>query len=445
MGYYEEVLELAVRILSVTPGSPAELAGITADGSILSINGEPILDEIDYQALSVEKTLTVLVRQGYEDRRFLIEKDEWEPLGLSLDETEAMKPRHCRNHCLFCFVDQLPKGMRSTLYVKDDDWRLSLMMGNYVTLTNVSDSEFDRIIARRASPLYISVHATNPEVRCRMLRNPNAGKLMEQLRSFKENGLEYHCQIVLCPGINDGPILKQTIDDLISLWPSSRSVAIVPVGLTKHRDGLAQLARFDRDSAGQLLDLVHEWQEQCLRELGTRFVFPSDEFFCLSGREVPSDEEYEDYPQIENGVGLLRQLEHSCRESFDYLLPDRRPVTRKKRILVPTGVSAHSFIEQLYRRYAPESTFVDVVAVPNRFFGETITVTGLIVGQDLIHTLKGRECDEIWLADTMLRDRTDCFLDDITLEEVRTALNRKIRVVPNDGESLIRALWEMEE
>ena len=190
---------------------------------------------------------------------------------------------------------------------------------------------------------------------------------------------------------------------------------------------------------------MHEWQERCLREVGTRFVFPSDEFYCLSGREVPADEEYEDYPQIENGVGLLRQLEQGCHESFDSLLPDCKPVIRKKRILVPTGVSAHDFIERLYRRYAPVDTEVDVVSVPNRFFGETITVTGLIVGQDLIHTLKGRDCDEIWLADTMLRDRTDCFLDDITLEEVRTALNRKIRVVPNDGESLIRALWELEE
>jgi len=445
MGDYEEVFELAVRILSVTPGSPADRAGIRADGMILSINDEPILDEIDYQALSVETKLSIMVRQGAEDRCFPINKDEWEPLGLSLDETEAMKPRHCRNHCLFCFVDQLPKGMRSTLYVKDDDWRLSLMMGNYVTLTNVSDSEFDRIIARRASPLYISVHATDPEVRCRMLRNPSAGKLMDQLRAFKENGIEYHSQIVLCPGINDGPVLKQTVDDMISLWPSSRSVAIVPVGLTKHREGLAHLTRFDRESAGQLLDLVHEWQERCLRELGTRFVFPSDEFFCLSGRDLPSDEEYEDYSQIENGVGLLRQLEEGCREAFDYLLPDPRPEINKKKIVVPTGVSAHGFIERLYHRYAPENITVDVIAVPNRFFGETITVTGLIVGQDLIHSLRGLECDEIWLADTMLRDRTDCFLDDITLDEVRAALNRKIRVVPNDGESLIRALWDLEE
>ena len=437
---------MAVRILSVSPGSPAGRAGIRAGDQIVSINKEPILDEIDYQALSIEKKLIVVTRNNlYEEHVFQVEKDDWEPLGLSLDETEAMKPRHCCNHCLFCFVDQLPQGMRSTLYVKDDDWRLSLMMGNYVTLTNVSDKEFDRILARRASPLYISVHATDPDVRCRMLRNPNAGKLMDQLRAFKENKLEFHCQIVLCPGINDGSILKKTIDDLISLWPSARSVAVVPVGLTKHREGLAVLKQFDRDSAGMLLDTMHDWQKQCLSELGTRFVFPSDEFYCLSGREVPTDEEYEGYPQIENGVGLLRQLEHGCKEAAEDLLSDAMPELPSRKILVPTGVSAHRFIEKLYHRYAPKNTTVEVIVVPNRFFGETITVTGLIVGRDLIHTLKGRDCDEIWLADTMLRDRTDCFLDDITLEEVQRSLNRKIRVLPNDGESMIRALWELED
>ena len=436
---------MAVRILSVSSGSHAERAGIQAGDDIVSINQEPILDEIDYQALSAEKRLTVVTRNGKEEQRFIITKGEWEPLGLSLDETEAMKPRHCCNRCLFCFVDQLPQGMRSSLYIKDDDWRLSLMMGNYVTLTNVSDKEFDRLLARRASPLYISVHATDPEVRSRMLRNPNAGKLMNQLRALKENGLDFHSQIVLCPGINDGAVLKRTVDDMISLWPSARSVAVVPVGLTKHREGLAKLKRFDRESAGDLLDAVHEWQQRCLRELGTRFIFPSDEFYCLSGRELPSNEDYEDYPQIENGVGLLRQLEQGCRISYEELPADCRREISPRRILVPTGVSAHDFIEKLYQRYAPKNTAVEVVAVPNRFFGETITVTGLIVGQDLISSLKGRDCDEIWLADTMLRDRVDCFLDDITLDEVRTALNRKIRIVPNDGESLIRALWELEE
>ena len=436
---------LAVRILSVTPGSPADQAGIRAEDLILSINGEPVLDEIDYQALSAEKKLIVVTGNNSKESNFEINKAEWEPLGLSLDETEAMKPRHCCNRCLFCFVDQLPQNMRSTLYVKDDDWRLSLMMGNYVTLTNVNDKEFSRILARHASPLYISVHATDPDVRSRMLRNPNAGKLLEQLRAFKEKGLEFHSQIVLCPGINDGQVLKQTIDDLVSLWPSARSVALVPVGLTKYRAGLTQLKRYDRDSAAALLDLVQTWQDHCMLELGTRFVFPSDEFFCLSGRELPQDAEYEDYPQIENGVGLLRQLEQGCREAAEDLLSNGKPKVPPRRILVPTGVSAHSFIEKLYHRYAPENTDVNVIAVPNRFFGETITVTGLIVGQDLIHTLKGKDCDEIWLADTMLRDRTDCFLDDVTLQEAQTALSRKIRVIPNDGDSLIRALWELED
>ena len=441
----KEVGFVAIRIQSVSPGSPAAAAGINAGDHILSINKEPVLDEIDYQALSAEEKLTVTVSNGQVEREFLIVKDEWEPLGLSLDETQAMKPRHCCNHCLFCFVDQLPRGMRETLYVKDDDWRLSLMMGNYVTLTNVSEKEFKRILARRASPLYISVHATDPDVRCRMLRNPNAGQILEQLRSLKNNGLEFHCQIVICPGINDGAILEKTVDDLISLWPSARSVALVPVGLTMHRDGLARLKQFDRNSAGMLLERASVWQQQCLKELGTRFVFPSDEFYCLSGHGLPTDEEYEDYPQIENGVGLLRQFEQGCREAAEDLLSSERPEIPPRRILVPTGTSAHDFMEKLYHFYAPENTSVDVVAVPNRFFGETITVTGLIVGQDLIYSLKDRDCDEIWLPDTMLRDRTDCFLDDVTLEEVRSALGKKVRVIPNDGESMIRALWGLED
>ena len=437
---------LSIRIYAVSPGSPAEKAGIQPDERIISINGEPVTDEIDYQALSTAEKLTLRIEQHEGIREIEIRKHEWEPLGLCLDETEAMKPRHCRNRCLFCFVDQLPPGMRETLYVKDDDWRLSLMMGNYVTLTNVSDEEFKRILDRKASPLYISVHATDPFVRCNMLRNRNAGILMERLQCLKENGLQFHCQIVLCPGVNDGSVLDRTIEDLASLFPASQSLAIVPVGLTKHRQGLADLKGFDACSARELIGIVRNYQQRFFREIGTRFVYPSDEFYCICGEPIPENREYEDYPQIENGVGMLRLLEQECEEAYDYLFADGFPATVKnRRLLIPTGVSAQPFIERLAKRYAPAGTTVSVIAVENRFFGKTITVTGLIVGRDLIDALKEMPCDQILLCDTMLRENTDRFLDDTTLEEVSRKLNRPVRVIPNNGESLIRALWGMED
>ena len=447
MVYYGcEVFCLSVRILAVTPGSAAEKAGIRPDDWILSVNGVQIQDEIDYQALTAAEIIRVEIETSTRTvRTFNIRKEEWEPLGLCLDETEAMKPRHCRNRCMFCFVDQLPQGMRETLYVKDDDWRLSLMMGNYVTLTNVDEKEFERILDRKASPLFISVHATDSEIRCRMLSNPNAGTLMERLKRLKANGLQFHCQVVLCPGINDGETLKRTIEDLAGLFPASQSLAIVPVGLTMHRQGLCKLMGFNRESAKELLREIHGYQKKYLREIGTRFVFPSDEFYCICGESIPEDNEYEDYPQIENGVGMLRQLERECEEAAEYLLSESVPFPEGRRILIPTGTSAQPFIKQLTMKYAPEGTEVEVVAVPNRFFGETITVTGLIVGQDLIHTLKDIGSDEILLCDTMLRENTDCFLDDTTLEEVQAALNRPVRVVQNNGEALIRALWNLED
>lgn len=437
---------MSVRIFAVSEGSPAEKAGIGAEDRIISINGEAITDEIDYQALSAVTRLEIEYQHRDEVRKAFVRKAEWEPLGLRLDEREAMKPRHCRNRCLFCFVDQLPEGMRETLYVKDDDWRLSMMMGNYVTLTNVNEQEFDRIIARKASPLFISVHATDPQTRCEILHNKNAGSLMSRLSRLKDNGLEFHCQIVLCPGVNDGTVLNKTIEDLASLWPASRSLAIVPVGLTKHREGLASLKGFDAESARRLLSEVSEYQKRFLKELGTRFVFPSDEFYCICGEPLPENEAYEDYPQIENGVGMLRLLEQECEEAYEFLFPDgNNGKSDPETILIPTGTSAQPFIKKIVDRYKPERTVAHVIPVINRFFGETITVTGLIVGRDLIDTLSGIPCDRILLCDTMLRDQTDRFLDDTTLDEVSLALHKPICIVRNNGESLIRALWKMEE
>ena len=436
---------LAIPILSVTSRSPADKAGVRAGEKLESVNGEKIIDEIDYQALTSASRLTLdLIDPEGNPRQVFIYKSPWEPLGLCLDETVALKPRSCRNHCLFCFIDQMPKGMRNTLYVKDDDWRLSMMMGNYVTLTNVDDREFVRILERKASPLFISIHATDPETRIRLLRNPHAGNLMERLRLLRDHGIQFHGQVVLCPGINDGDILARTIEDTASLFPAACSLAIVPIGMTSHREGLTPMQCVTPEKAEEVIRLCESFQEQYLRDFGTRFVFPSDEFYCIAGKPLPEDNDYEDYPQIENGVGMLRLLEKECESAADEEAADSassadQPV-HGERLIIPTGVSAQPFIRDLAERYAPPGTSVEVIAVPNRFFGESITVTGLIVGRDLVDALKSHTFDRVLISGTMLREQTDRFLDDMTLEEVRQLVGKPITVVANTGDAFIRAL-----
>ena len=436
-----------IRILSVSPSSPAEKAGIRPGESIVSINGEQVIDEIDFQALIIHPHLEMKIAdQNGSVRPVTVAKSRWESLGVVLDETVILKPRSCRNHCIFCFIDQMPKGMRRSLYVRDDDWRLSLMMGNYVTLTNVDDEEFARILRRKASPLYISVHATDPEVRCRMLRNPNAGNILERLTAMKNHGLQFHAQIVLCPGYNDGKILKKTLEDLASLWPSALSVAIVPIGVTKFRDKLTQIPCVDQEGAEQLTRELGRFQERCLKEFGTRFAFLSDEFYCIAGMDMPKEEIYEDYPQIENGVGMIRQFEEECEEAFLELSEKEIPRPEHTiRLAIPTGVSVAPHIEKLCERYAPSWAKTEVIPVVNRFFGETITVTGLIVGTDLLHSLEGKIYDAVLISGSMLRENTECFLDDMTLEEVRKKAGKPIRVVGNTGEAFIRALYQLED
>ena len=323
------------------------------------------------------------------------------------------------------------------------------MMGNFVTLTNVNDEEFIRILRRKASPLYISVHATDGEVRKKMLRNPNAGNILERLTALKNHGLQFHAQIVLCPGYNDGDVLKHTIEDLSFLWPSALSVAIVPFGVTRFREHLAQIPLIDSAYALETVRLIESYQSRFMNQLGTRFVFLSDEFYCLCGLEMPEEIHYEDYPQIENGVGMIRKFEEECAAAYEELKASRElyrgsnhPVTH---VIIPTGVSSGPHIRKICSLYGPDWMRIDVVPVINRFFGETITVTGLIVGQDLIDTLKGREFDEVLISESMLRENSECFLDDMTLEDVRRIIGKPVRIVPNNGESFIRALFHLEE
>ena len=437
-----------IRILSVMPSSPAAKAGILKDESIVTINGEPVIDEIDYQDLILHPHLEIEVADtAGAVRQVSVAKSSWESLGLQLDETVAMKPRHCQNHCVFCFIDQMPPGMRDTLYVKDDDWRLSLMMGNYVTLTNVDDQEFARILRRKASPLYISVHATDPEVRVRMLRNPRAGKILDRLQALKNHGLQFHAQIVLCPGYNDGAVLGKTLDDLAALWPSALSVAVVPIGMTKYRGKLSQIPPVTRNLSEEVINSVTDRQNRYLKEFGTRFVFLSDEFYCTAGHDMPEEKQYEEYPQIENGVGMIRQFEEECADAYRDLEAAGKTgmPSRRTRVVIPTGVSVQPFIEKLADRYAPEWVDAEVVPVINHFFGESITVTGLIVGQDLISALKGKKYDRVLISESMLRENTDRFLDDYTLQQVRDALGKPVRIVRNTGESFIQALYGTED
>ena len=344
----------------------------------------------------------------------------------------------CRNHCIFCFVDQMPKGVRSSLNVKDDDWRLSFIMGNYVTLTNVDDAEFRRILERRVSPIYVSVHATDPVIRTDMMRNPTAGRIMERLTALKEAGLRLHAQIVLCRGLNDGAVLERTIRDLSLLAPACASVAIVPVGVTKFRDGLPALGTFDRDQSAAVIDRIEPKQKAFSDEFGTRLVFLSDEWYLNAERELPAPESYEDYQQIENGVGLLRLFE----EDFRFALSEREPLKDKRRFAVAGGTAAYPFFRKLYRELDAYGIEVDLYPIPNLWFGGNVHVAGLVTGSDLLNALGGRQIPEpLLIPHNMLRETEDVFLDGMTLQEVERELQVRIRPF-SDGTEFISCLFE---
>lgn len=423
------------RISRVLKDSPAERQRIEPGQILVSINGEPVLDEIDYQALSANRHLKlVIVSDDGARREIELVKPLEKALGLQFEDSLIGNPKTCSNDCVFCFIAQMPKGLRPSLYVRDDDWRMSLLMGNYITLTNVGDREFERIISRKASPLYISVHATDDNLREQMLRSKNSRNLMDRLRRLKEEGLKYHCQLVLCPGLNDGDQLKKSFDDLIKLSPAALSVAVVPVGLTRHREGLTALRPFTKEEAEDVLDVCRLYQEKCLDELGTRFVFPADEFLSLAKAPVPPDEIYEDYVQIENGVGMLRQFEDGLKAAWenDQAL-DQNPGVPLKTVLFPCGRAVYNYLKLWKDLYFPKNINPILVPVTNEFFGDTVTVTGLIAGQDLISRLSGRQADAVMICETMLNSDNTLFLDDLTPQKVSDALKMPLYVFKNDG------------
>lgn len=433
---------MAQRIVSVDGGSLAQAAGIRAGDELLRVNGETVVDLLDYEALCADARVRLRVRRGGEETEYDVEKDEYEPLGLNFETPLMSGMRLCCNKCLFCFVDQLPQNARPSLRLKDDDWRMSLMMGNYVTLTNVSDHELDRIIRRHASPLYISVHAMEPGLRSRILGTPRGARLPEQLKRLAGGGIEFHAQAVLCPGLNDGEALEDTIEKLAAMHPAARSLALVPVGLTDCREGLYPLHKYTPEEARGVLDIAERWRERLLKKLGTRFVFPSDEFYLAAGRPLPEDGEYEGYEQIDDGVGMLRLLETEFSEAYADLPEERKQPGGGKTLLAACGVSAAPFLRQMFAAHPLMGLTVDVRALENGFFGPSVTVSGLLTGGDLVRGLQGAEGAAVLISACMLRDGETVFLDDMTLEEVSRALKKPVIPVGRRGDEVLSAILE---
>lgn len=416
-------------ITAVEPASIAAEMGLKPGDKLLSINRQPVRDIIDYRFFTATEELVaqVLTSEG-ETWDLEIEKDYEEDLGLDFGEHAFGPTRTCRNNCMFCFVDQMAPNMRSTLYIRDDDYRLSFWQGNFISLTNVKDEELQRMINQKMGPLYISVHTTNPDLRRRMLNNRHAGKIMDQLRQLAAGGIEMNTQAVLCPGVNDGPEMERSISDLAGLWPQVHSMAVVPVGLTKFREGLKPIRTFTKEEAVQVVDTVEKYQHRFLAQWDYPFVFASDEFFLLAEKPIPSAEYYADFPQTENGVGLVRLFWDEW-EAAEADLPEQ--ITKPRTVTMITGVSSAKILQQVADRLNQvKGLKVNLEVIVNKFFGESVTVTGLLTGQDIINALSGKELGEfLILPAVVLRDEEDLFLDDLTLADVVRELNITVKPV----------------
>ena len=434
---------MAQDIFSVDPGSPAARAGLKPGDRLVSVNGHEIRDVLDYRYYCESPRLVVEFDREGKRHVKRIRKEESEPLGLDFETYLMDKPRSCVNHCLFCFIDQLPKGMRDTLYFKDDDARLSFLQGNYITLTNLSPREQQRILDLRISPINVSVQATDPEVRCRLLGNPRAGDCYSIMQRFARGRISMDCQIVVCPGINDGEVLQRTMEDLAALYPQVGSVSVVPVGLTKHRQDLPRLTPVDKAIAGQIIDRVDAFGEACLHKLGSRIFACGDELYRKAGREVPDWDYYEGFPQFENGVGMLRSLEDEFIEALEEGESVPGPVPP---FAVATGGAALPLFQKLLQLLSDSCYSVEgrVYGIRNEFFGESVNVAGLLTGRDLISQLRGKELgSRLLISVSMLRYGGDVFLDDVSLSAVSEALGVPVIPVANDGRAVLRAFLDL--
>lgn len=427
-------------IKDVLPGSIAEELEISAGDKLLAINDQEIEDVFDYHFLANEEYLTVLIEKpDGEQWELEIEKEYEEDLGIEFEQGLMDEYRSCRNKCIFCFIDQMPKNMRETLYFKDDDSRLSFLQGNYVTLTNMSDHDIDRIIRYHLEPINVSFQTTNPELRCKMLHNRFAGEALNKVDRLYEGGITMNGQIVLCKGINDGEELARSIRDLMKYAPQLQSVSVVPVGLSKYRDGLYPLQPFTKEDAKEVLHIIHKWQKKAYEEFGIHFIHGGDEWYILAEEELPEEERYDGYLQLENGVGMLRLLMNEFEDGYESLNGDE--IDRE--VSVATGFLAYPYIKRMADRIMekyPKSK-IHVYGIRNDFFGELITVSGLITGQDLISQLKEKPLGEkLLLPCNMLRIEEQDFLDDVTLQDVKDALQVPVDIVKSSGQDFIDAV-----
>ncbi|MFD3156488.1 DUF512 domain-containing protein [Haloimpatiens sp. FM7330] len=431
------------EIIKIYPGSIAEEVGIEKNDKLISINGNPVKDIIDYKFLITDQYINIEIeKQDGQIWDIEIEKDYDEVLGIEFKDFILDKPKSCHNKCIFCFIDQLPKGMRKTLYFKDDDSRLSFLQGNFVTLTNMSEEDVDRIIKYRMSPINISIHTTNEELRVKMLNNRFAGKAYGRMKKLAQAGIEMNCQIVSCPGINNGSELKKTIQELYKLYPSVQSAAVVPIGITKFREGLPKLKLYTKDGAIAEIKMIKEMQKKFIENSSTPFVRLSDEFYVIAELDVPESDFYEGYNQLEDGIGMIRIFRDNIENNLN-----RLDLHKKGTFTIITGVSAYKEIQNAANKIMNynKNVRIKVKKIINNFFGETITVAGLLTGQDIIEQVKDEDlCEYIIVSNNMIRkgyeleqNSDKVLLDDITIEDLENEFNRKILICDYSGEDLI--------
>lgn len=427
-------------IRQIEPGSIAEELELEPGDVLVSVNGQSIEDIFDYHYLINEEYLEILIRKtDGEEWELEIEKEYEDDLGIVFENGLMDEYRSCRNKCMFCFIDQLPKGMRDTLYFKDDDSRLSFLQGNYVTLTNMSDEDVERIIRYHLSPINISFHTMNRELRCKMLSNRFAGDALDKVEQFYKAGVTMNGQIVLCKGINDGDELEYSIEQLTKYIPCLQSLSVVPVGLTDYRKGLYPLEPFTREDAVQVLKQLHAWQDRLYKKHGTHFVHAGDEWYLLAGQEIPEEGSYDGYLQLENGVGMVRLLHEELKNE----LASRTGDDRSRSVTIATGTLAAPILEreaeEIRRKYP--NVEIQILPVKNDFFGRRITVAGLLTGQDLKNQLTGHALGEaLLLTEHMMKSGERIFLDDMTVEELSGALQVPVIIVESDGKALLEAV-----